>query len=132
MIFIDSNIFIYAFIDEEHRGDACRDVLDQIAKGKITAVTTPVVMDEVIWALLKNNKRDSLRGYITNLYQLPNLQIVEVQQNLPLLALAFILEYNLRPHDAMHCAFMKQNEITIIATDDTDFDKIKGIKRMKI
>ena len=130
-VFVDSNIFIYAFIDKDNKGKLCRDLLDKIARGELKGITTPVVIDELVWILLKNGQKAFLQNYLDNLYELPNLEIADVPQNLPLLALEFILQYNLRPHDAMHCAFMKQHDIITIATNDKDFDKIKGINRMQ-
>ena len=131
-LFIDANIFVYSLIDAGSKGTACVSLLNDIAHGKYEAVTSALVIDEIMWALIRNQKRHLIETYISNIYKQPHLAVIGVESDLPLVALEFMKEYNLKPRDAMHCAFMKQNGITTIATTDPDFDKIKGIKRMKV
>ncbi|MEK6973865.1 MAG: type II toxin-antitoxin system VapC family toxin [Nanoarchaeota archaeon] len=44
----------------------------------------------------------------------------------------FIEKYGLKPRDAFHLAIMENFNIKEIVSDDSDFDKIKGIKRIKL
>lgn len=41
-----------------------------------------------------------------------------------------ILKYGLRPSDALHVGVMKSNGIKLIASEDTDFDKVEDISRI--
>ncbi|MBI5254150.1 MAG: type II toxin-antitoxin system VapC family toxin [Euryarchaeota archaeon] len=43
-----------------------------------------------------------------------------------------IEKYNLRPRDAFHVAIMKSFGVTEIVSDDSDFEKVEWIKRIKI
>ncbi len=129
-LFIDANIFIYSLIDLGPCGQFSVSLLDEIARGKYTAITSALVIDEVIWALVKNQKQHLVEIYISNLYKQPHLNVASVNGDLPLRAIEFMKEYNLKPRDAMHCAFMEENEINTIASTDSVFDKVKGINRL--
>ncbi|MFH0713375.1 MAG: type II toxin-antitoxin system VapC family toxin [Candidatus Micrarchaeota archaeon] len=131
-IFVDANIFLGALIPgNSTNGISSADLLDEIARGQHEALTSALVIDEVMWVLLKNNK-PGIELCIRNIYELPNLEVRGVDASAPLIALEFMSNYSLKPRDAMHCAFMKQNNVNVIATNDPDFDKVKEIKRMKI
>ena len=41
-----------------------------------------------------------------------------------------IKEYSIKPSDAFHIAVMKTHNISTIASEDREFDKIGGIKRV--
>jgi predicted nucleic acid-binding protein len=63
---------------------------------------------------------------------MPNLVLREVSSSIPLDALALMDLFHLKPRDAFHAAVMKANGITESASDDPDFDRAKGIKRIKL
>jgi len=128
-MFIDANIFAYAILDQKEKGEACRDILDRIVHGQ-TATTSCLVIDEVMWSLVRNQKTILLESAIKNIYEMSNLEVVSPPSNAPLVAVQLMKEHNLKPRDAMHLATMQHYGITTIATDDRDFDRIKGIKRI--
>ena len=130
-MFLDSNIFLFALIGEGPSAESALNLLDRIARGECEAITSVLVLDEVMWGLHKK-KEFQLEQSIRNIYELPNLTVVELYADAPLVAVEFIKKYNLKPRDAMHCAFMQQHGISTIASNDSDFDKIKGIKRIKV
>jgi len=125
--YLDANIVIKACLGNEERS---LSILNDIAKGKIEAVSSALVMDEIMWAILKNNQAEFMDAIISNLYKLKHLEIKAVDADLPLIALDFIKKCNLKPRDAMHCAFMKKHGIETIISDDRDFDKVKEFKRI--
>ena len=131
VVFIDTNVFAFTLLEEKDARPAL-DVLDKIARGQIQAITSPLVLDELMWVLIKNNRVHLLEMATQNIYKLPNLQILNLDSTAPLIALNYIKEYNLKPRDAMHCAFMQINKIDQIITDDKDFDRVKQFKRIKI
>ncbi len=131
-VFVDANVFIFALIDNGAEGKRAADLLDDIVKNKLNAVTSVLVIDEVMWALIRNKRRDILENAVKNIYDLPNLSIKEVAPQNALLAVHFINKYGLKPRDAMHCAFMQLNNISTIVTNDKDFDKVKEVKRVHL
>jgi len=62
----------------------------------------------------------------------PNVDIHEVSSIIPMVALDFIENYNLKPRDAFHMAIMKELNLTSIVSDDIDFDRVKKIKRINL
>ena len=58
-MYIDSNIFIYAAIDNTEKGNKARKVIDKIANGEIKAYISPLVIDEVMWVIQKMVNRET-------------------------------------------------------------------------
>lgn len=132
MIYLDANFFIFALLDNTKKGEKSRAIQKEIIDGKYLAFTSPLAIDEVMWVLIKNNKNHLLRNAVEDIYSTPNLEVREISSLAPLHALGFIETYNLKPRDALHVSIMKQMQLTTIVSDDNDFDKVKGIKRIKL
>jgi|SRR3989344_7719394 len=130
-MYLDANFFILANFSEDKRGKNARYLLESIKSGK-PAITSSLALDEVMWAMTKNNLKNEIRDVIEEIYAIENLEIKEVSSIIPLRALDFIEIENLKPRDAFHAAIMQQFGISEIATDDTDFDKLDNIKRIKL
>ncbi|MBI2580838.1 type II toxin-antitoxin system VapC family toxin, partial [Candidatus Woesearchaeota archaeon] len=81
---------------------------------------------------VKSGRKAELRQFVEGIYAIPNLEIKEVNSEIPLLALNFIEGFGLKPRDAFHAAVMESFAITEIVSDDSDFDRVKGIKRIKL
>ena len=133
MIYIDANVFVFASFDDTEKGRTARKAIEEIGEGKLPlAITSTLTMDEVMWAAIKNKKTAELRATVEDIYAMPNLVIKGVNSNIPLMALSFIEEQGLKPRDAFHAAIMKSFGITEIVSDDSDFDKVKWMKRIKL
>ena len=132
MAYLDANFFIFALLDQTKKGEKAREIQKEIIEGKNFAITSPLAMDEVIWVLLKNNKQHLIRKTIEDIYSTPNLNVREVSPLIPLTALEFMEKYKLKPRDAFHAAIMENFRIREIVSDDSDFDKVKEIKRIKL
>ena len=133
MNYLDANVFVLANFNEIGKGQTARKIIEEIGEGKRPlAITSTLTMDEVMWVVIKNKKTTELRATIEDIYAMPNLSIKEVTSAIPLLALDIIEEYGLKPRDAFHAAIMKSFGITEIVSDDSDFDRVKWIKRIKL
>lgn len=131
MIYLDANFFIFSNFDQTSRGENARKIEQSIAAG-LKATTCALTLDEVMWVIIKNRRAEALRETVEDIYALPNLSIKEVSPMVPLDALSLMEEFDLKPRDAIHAAVMKSSGITEIASDDPDFDRVKGIKRIKL
>lgn len=131
MIYLDANFFPYLFFDVEEKGEKARKIQSEIIKGK-KAVTSALTLDEVMWVLIKNDKKEFIRKTVLDIYSMQNLEIRKVSPLVPITAIEFIEKYGLKPRDAFHLAIMKELKISEIVTDDPHFDKIPGIKRIKL
>ncbi|MBI5393554.1 type II toxin-antitoxin system VapC family toxin [Candidatus Woesearchaeota archaeon] len=132
MNYLDANFFIYALFDQTIRGKNARKIQEDIINGKKKTVTSVLTIDEVMWVLLKNQKKHLLRKVIEDIYSMPNLNILEVSPSIALKALDIMEKYSLKPRDSFHLAIMQQQNITVIISDDADFDKVALIKRIHL
>ena len=49
MIYLDSNVFIYAAVGGEKEGSWCRDLIRRVTEGEDEAVTSALTVDEVVY-----------------------------------------------------------------------------------
>jgi predicted nucleic acid-binding protein len=128
-IFIDANLLIYMNVGStEEILDFWTGILS-----KYELYTNPLVLDEVIWVSRKKYGVSEL-DTISFLDQeiLPYTEILPIGGEEYRIAVEIILEHGLKPSDALHLATMRTNGITIIASEDEDFDKIPGVRRIWI
>ncbi len=124
MIYIDSNLFIYARIDTGKKGEEARKIISLLENGKIEASTSVLSIDEVIWIV-----RDELGNYKSGIeygrvmMEIQNLAVLDVTKA-DILKAFDLMEGGLKPRDALHGAICLNHGIFAILTDDTDFQKI--------
>ena len=82
--------------------------------------------------LEEQEKKEALRSTFESIYAMHNLSIKEVSETTPLDALALMEQFDLKPRDAFHAAVMIANGMSEIVSDDPDFDRVKGFKRIKL
>lgn len=135
MIFIDANVFAYALLGPERNAlhaEAARNFLDELVRGKHEAVTSSLVLDELMWVLWRHGKQKQVTSVIEHVYAMPHLRVERVGAKLPLSATRFMDQYGLRPRDALHCAFMQELGVRTIVSTDADFDRVKQFKRIRL
>ncbi|MBU1252466.1 MAG: type II toxin-antitoxin system VapC family toxin [Nanoarchaeota archaeon] len=132
MIYLDANIFILSILDNKEKGEHCRKLLRNAASGKVVAFTSVLTWDEVVHSLGKYTSPKILREQSCKFLRFPKL--IFLKTDLEILEKAEELRtcYGLKPRDAIHAATAIINKIPKIASDDTDFDKVKELKRVKI
>ena len=132
MIYLDTNIFVYAAINNGKLGEKCRKLLFEIVEHKIQAYTSIITWDEVVYAIWKKKGREKALEEGKIFLTLPNINFLNTNRNTVAKAQEIIEKYNLKPRDAIHVASALTNNIKEIISDDPDFDKVKEIKRRKI
>ncbi len=132
MIYLDANFFIFALLDNTSKGERARDIHRRIANGREKGATSPLAIDELMWVLIRAEKEHLLRMAVEDIYSTPNLDMTTITSTIPLVALEIIERYKLKPRDAFHIATMKEYKLKEIVTDDSDFDRIEWIKRIKL
>lgn len=131
MLYIDANVFIFSILGEEKLRETSLKIIKDINNKKIVAFTSCLTFDEVAYVIKKHLNDEvfyeTLEGLLSlNIKWLDvNILIIRESSNL-------IKEYNLSPRDAIHVATMKINNIRNILSEDSDFNKIKEIKRIKL
>lgn len=129
MIYLDANFFILYNFDQTARGHKSRKIQGEIIEGR-EAIKSSLALDEVMWVTVKNRRVEVLREIVEDIYATPNLTVKDVRSNIPLDALDFMERYDLKPRDAFHVAVMKTFDVEEIVSDDPDFDRVEGIKRI--
>lgn len=128
MLYLDSNVFIYAAINTEEIGQKARVLLQKIQEGEEQAATSALTFDEVFWSIKKRKPELAIETSYA-LLNFPNMEIIPADRKLALSALRIIDEYNLAPRDALHAATAIDAKADYIVSTDPHFDKLKELKR---
>ena len=153
MIFIDANIFLSEILEEKNVIDECIKFLDRTRNREITPCVSIIVLNEVFHRTLiadciktyNISSKNVLNFLKTNPNKLKTLKKAwkatsEIKGYVEVLtlsnktfdnALKTSKKYGLLSNDAMHVEVMKAHEIKNIATNDSNFERVKGIKLWK-
>ncbi|MBI2145002.1 type II toxin-antitoxin system VapC family toxin [Candidatus Woesearchaeota archaeon] len=134
MAYIDTNVFVYAAVEnpQNPEADDSRAILEKIVAKKISASTSILTWDELVWVC---KKALPLKESISEGQRLLNLQNLQVREcNVPIADAAgeLMIKYVLKPRDAIHAATAILSGEKEIITDDADFDKVKELKRISL
>jgi predicted nucleic acid-binding protein len=130
VIFIDSNVFFYSMISDVKYGAACSTILKDVAEGRIKAVTSSLVLAEVVNALHKYGLRELVRRSVDAVCSLP-ITISAVDSLVIRDAVSVFEEVEISPYDCVHLAMMKRLGVNKILSADSDFDRVKWVKRIE-
>lgn len=128
-MFIDSNIFLHS-IYSTPQTRRCQAFMHRIESGEQNALTSVMVLDEVLFNLMKRISPEDSARVIRKFLALPHLRVVAVTPENFTDSLLFVRQ-GLEPHDALHLAVMTEHGLSAILSYDKDFDKIKSVKRME-
>jgi predicted nucleic acid-binding protein len=129
VLYIDSNVFVYAALNTEKLGDRARSLLSKIQRGKEQAVTSALAFDELVWVVKKHRSMEDAISAGEALLNFPNLKLVVVNGDLLVSALNLIKKYNLDPRDAIHAATALMEKANTFVSTDSHFDRITELKR---
>ncbi|MEM2377461.1 MAG: PIN domain-containing protein, partial [Candidatus Korarchaeum sp.] len=127
----DANVLIYLNVGISGRiGDLKLFWKSLVENHKL--YTNLIVLDEVIYVLKRKYavEPSSTLKFIDKMV-LPQVKVIDVGLREYLEARKYILEYGMKPSDAIHLATIESNRIDAIATEDKDFDVV-GIERLWI
>jgi predicted nucleic acid-binding protein len=131
MIYLDSNIFIYATINTNEPGEKARSLLQRIQQGEEKAETSALTFDEVFWSIKKLDFEAALEA-CQALLNFPNLEIISADRDIALSALQIIKKYHMAPRDAIHAATAISAKAEAVVSTDMHFDKMKELKRRSL
>lgn len=150
--FIDANIFLYSIFGHPTLKSQCKEFLLKVENGIFESVTSTLVLNEVMHKLMLaevakikqlSSERDALRLIkeqpeivssltmtwrdYTDLKKYP-IVIVSIDEEIMDTAVEISKKYGLLTSDSVHVAVMNSNNILNIASNDGDFERVKGIK----
>lgn len=132
MRFVDSNVFVYVLAGDPRYGDIARNILKRIEDGE-EAVTSTLVVTQVCSYLRWKKRYDVIPIFLRLLKSLVGLEKIETGFEDFDYAMKLISRYKLdwgMWDDAVIAAQMLRNNISEIYSNDLDFDRIPGIKRI--
>lgn len=151
-LFLDANILVYHFVPHPAWGQACRELLAKVARQELVAYTSTDTVGDAVHRTMVAEAMQTLGyspGKVTlrlkqkpaDVMKLGNCQSVVADvlafgvQVLPVNlatlqgATQVIQRYGLLTNDALVVAVMQQHNLTQLASNDPDFDRIPGITR---
>ncbi len=154
LIYVDTNIFLYAISDHPQFGGDCNAFFDRAKMGEIHGEISVIVLNELIHKLIIGEiaEREGLRPMqvlrrvkanrlllqgltayeaVKDVEENYNLKILGVRRGDFIRARALMQEHGLISNDALHVAVMRREKIHCLATKDTDFDGVTGLQVWK-
>lgn len=152
-IYIDTNFFYHFLRPDPTYKQSIKGFFRKIEDGRIRALTSINAFDELAYrlvlalikdkyggdplGLLRKKRKRMLSEFYPSVVQvvkrlelLPHLETLEVTSRDLNQALGNMTRLLLMPRDALHLAVMQRMKIGSIASDDRDFDSMKGIERV--
>ncbi|MCI0469240.1 MAG: PIN domain-containing protein [Nitrospirae bacterium] len=131
-VFVDTNIFLrYLTADDPAKYERCRELFKRAVNGKVSLLTSEMVIAELIWTLQSFYKvpKAEVIEKISVVASTPNLII----PNSDIIAEALVIysRKNIDYIDAYNVVFMRHHNTNNIYSYDTDFDSIAGIERIE-
>jgi len=128
--FVDSNVFIYVLVKSPKDDyETAKRILQRIEEGEAAITNTAVVQEIVDW-LEYNNKRREVEKLLTAINSYITMEKAEVSWNEMMEAISDMKKYDLDFVDALTLQTMKKNNVKEIYTNDKDFNRVKGIRRI--
>jgi uncharacterized protein len=130
MLFVDTNIPMYAGGAASLYRDRCREILRWIAAGRLEAVTDVEVLQEVQYRYYHIRRVDAGRVVFDSLKTVID-RVLPVSADCVFLAQELSRTYeDVKPRDLVHVAVMMENDIRRILSVDGDFDAIAEVDRV--
>jgi predicted nucleic acid-binding protein len=151
-VFVDANIFVYAFGPDPTWGPACDQLLDRIDQQDLRGSTSADVLSDVAHRLMALEACATLgwpaAGVARRLKQHPaevqrlaryrqaldeiamiGIQVLPVTGAQVSRAADFSRQYGLLSGDGLLVAVMQDHALTHLASHDSDFDRVPGLSR---
>ncbi|MBT9138922.1 MAG: hypothetical protein DDT31_01501 [Syntrophomonadaceae bacterium] len=106
--------------------------MEMLEGGKLSCAISCLVLDEVAWTVSKHRDFNTGMRVWSDILEIPNLKILSIDENIAVKAPSLIGKYKLRPRDAIHAALVVENAIGTIVSDDSDFDRVNEIQRVRL
>ncbi|BES81772.1 type II toxin-antitoxin system VapC family toxin [Pyrodictium abyssi] len=131
--FIDSNVFVYVLSADPRFSTHALAVLEDAENGAYEAYTSTLVVSQVLAHLERRRRRRALTAFLEYLEESP-IKVVETTMEDYLearrLAEKAGLEFPSMWDDLVIAAQMKRLGISEVYSNDRDFDRIPGVRRL--
>ncbi|MBI4454820.1 MAG: type II toxin-antitoxin system VapC family toxin [Acidobacteria bacterium] len=132
MVYVDSNIFIFALLADDKNSERCKSILTRIANGELTAFTSTLTWDEIVWCAQRYLGLDDALQAGKRFLDFPFLSVLDATEPVLRRAQDVMEQYGLKPRDAIHVATALARGIGEILSEDNDLDIVKELKRTSL
>ena len=130
MKFVDSNIFIHVLTESPEKSyEISRSILQRIENGE-EALTSTAVIQEVLDWLEYNNHRKEVKIFVSALNSYHTLRKANNEWKDFPAAAEDAEKHGMDFVDALTLQVMKRERMDEIYSNDLDFDRVEGIKRI--
>ena len=132
MVYLDSNVFVYAVTHDRARsGKAKRaiSILRDVEDGKTRGVTSLLTWDELAWVVWRLEGREAGIRAGAAFLKLQNLSLLTVGLPVMLRAQELVDRYQLKPRDAIHVSTALTAGEREIISEDAELDIVREIIR---
>ncbi|MFQ6064329.1 MAG: type II toxin-antitoxin system VapC family toxin [Candidatus Bathyarchaeia archaeon] len=130
MRFVDANVFIYVLVKSPKEAyETAKRILQRIEDGEETFTNTAILQEVVDW-LEYNNRKPEVENFITAINSYLTMHKTNTTWDDMLAALDHMEKHAMDFVDALTLQTMKKNNTQEIYSNDTDFDRVKWIKRV--
>jgi len=129
MIYLDSNVFIYAALGGGKEGSWCRDLVRRVTEGGEDAVTSALTVDEVVYQVRVSRGLEASVQAGEAVLQMAYLTVAPADAETLWKSLDLGRQLELYPRDAIHAATALIRGAPELISEDTDFDKVEGLRR---
>ena len=126
---LDTNVILFHTLKDSKLGKKASEIIGKIDKGEEILIPLPV-FKETMFALLKRGKNLHEILEIFAPFQKDNVKIVEDNFNIFIQGLEIADKYKIGPTDGVIASTMLEHGVTEIYSNDPDFEKVPGIKRI--
>lgn len=132
IVFLDSNIPMYVAGREHANREPARRLLERVRKGGIEACSSTEVLQEILYRYSALGRLDLAREvydlFVDICPVIHSVTLADTDRARDLLCNG----PGISARDAVHAAVMLNHEVEWIATFDTGFDRVPGVRRMKL
>lgn len=132
MLYLDSNVFVYAAINQGRTGDRARLLLREVQQGKMHVASSTLTFDELVWAVKRYRSFEDALVVGKAFLNMSGLRLVNVDGDMLGLALDIMEKYRMDPRDSIHAASAISENAEFIISTDEHFDMVKETRRRKI
>jgi len=129
MIYLDSNVFIYASLSLDEAGERARNLLRSVEIGNMEAASSTLSFDEIVWAVKKYRTIGQAIAAGEAFINMPRLILVSVDEKVIRDAVDLIRRYEFDPRDSIHAASAIQCRAEALISSDLHFDRMKELTR---
>lgn len=127
MVGIDTNILIYYFEDNPQFGETAKDVFDALNTSELKAVTSIIAVMETLSK--KSLPEDIAKDLEADLFEIPNLSIIEVDRKIGIQAAKIRRKYQFGLPDSIQLATALEAKAKAFITND---EGLKFFKELKV